>query len=94
MSVLIGESFLERLKTTRVEYFRAGELLSIQDHGMSDPLFRDVKALFERRHIYAHELATKFKVSAKDLAVDSIAGTILLWGTEALVEEVIAAANC
>ena len=56
MSVLIGESFLDRLKTTKADYF-SNERKSLEEEGLIGEILQDLEALFQQRHIHAHELA-------------------------------------
>lgn len=91
VSTLIGEPFLERLKNTKADYFVSGELVSLEEEGLTGAVFRDVKTLFEQRHIFAHEIATKARVSPRRLATESAGGLMLIWGTETIVSELLSA---
>ncbi len=70
MSTLIGEPFLDRLKVTKAEYFRDEEAKSLDEHGIWADFMRDLKTLFEWRHIFAHELATNYKIRHRQIAID------------------------
>ena len=58
MSVLIGESFIDRLKTTKADYF-SNERKSLEEEGLIGEILQDLEALFQQRHIHAHELAPR-----------------------------------
>ncbi len=93
MSILIGAPYLDAVKRVSVEYFEVGKEVSLEEDGIADDVFRDVVQLFEQRHIFVHELATKAKVTVRRIAIDYAAATILMMGTEALVANLLAPAT-
>jgi len=93
MSTLIGEPFLDRLKHVETDYFWPEPgVVSMESEGMMGPMMRDIRKLFEDRHIFAHELASSVKVNIRAIEERIGAASVLLTGTEALVSELIHAA--
>lgn len=93
MSILIGQPYIDAVKRVPFEYFEPGTAVSLEEDGVADDVFRDVSQLYEQRHIFAHELATKAKVTVRRVAIDYAAATILMMGTEALIASLIAPAT-
>lgn len=92
MSILIGEPFLERLKRTKADFFSERKE-SLEETDLADALLSDLGTLFEHRHIFSHELATRLRVSVPTVRSCSQASLIFMWATEALITELLGAPN-
>lgn len=73
MSTLLGKDFLESLKSSPF---------------ISPSVYKGVKRLFELRHIFAHELATKEKLDIKKCETIIGAGVSFLMATETMISQV------
>ena len=84
MSVLIGESFLDRLKTTKADYF-SNERKSLEEEVIGE-ILQDLEALFQQRHIHAHELYARTIVGIHKMRGYSASALVFMFGTETLIE--------
>jgi uncharacterized protein YecT (DUF1311 family) len=64
MSIVIGEDFLKKLKSTIPEW-ALDELKAKSIDELSSEIYRDVTRTFELRHIYCHELALSEEVDTE-----------------------------
>ena len=86
--LLIGESFLDRLKTTKADYF-SNERKSLEEEGLIGEILQDLEALFQQRHIHAHELAPRTIVGIHKMRGYSASALVFMFGTETLIENLI-----
>ncbi len=87
MSMIIGEDFYKKLMSTHVDLV-PDEFEELSEQAPT--LYKDIKELFEQRHIYAHELAIKEKVNPKNARFLMAAATVFVYSTEVLMEELLA----
>lgn len=90
LSTLMATDFLDALKNTPVDLSDEGPK-SLLDMGIADEVIKDVNYSFEHRHLFAHEVAPKFKVDIKAIRTASQATLIFLHAAETLIESKIQA---
>jgi hypothetical protein len=56
---------------------------------LTGSILRDIEALFEQRHIHAHELAPRIVVDVHKVEQYTASGLILMFGTDTLIENLI-----
>jgi len=87
MSMITGEDFLKKLMNTKVDLIE-GKYEKLSD--IAPTLYKDIKVLFEQRHIYAHELAIKEKINLEVTSFQMAAATVFVYSTELLMEDLLA----
>lgn len=87
MSTLMAIDFLDELKKVPINLVDSPK--SLIELGVADRLVRDVKFSFEHRHLFAHELAPKFKVDVKAISMASRGIFIFLHAADNLVQREI-----
>ena len=65
VSTLIGESFLDRVRTA--EWVSSSTRRSLTIAGLENKVMSDISRLFELRHILAHELGTSMALKVDDV---------------------------
>jgi len=86
MSIILGEDFLKKLMLTPVDLYE-GEFIELSQQAPT--LYKDIKAIFTQRHIFAHELAIKEKVNAKEARILMAAATVFVYSTEVLMDSLL-----
>jgi len=91
MTTILGEPFLEKVKSIKIDYFGDKKPVSLDDIKMASRVVTDIQSLFKQRHIFAHELNSKHAFNINHLMQISSASVYLIEATEAIVENAISA---
>lgn len=88
MTKLMGEPFLERIKTVKTDLY-SDNYTSLDEEGLGASLCEGLSELFKQRHIFAHELATKVPVSIPRVIYCSSTAFVFMYATETLVQNLL-----
>lgn len=86
MSILLGEDFLRRLRTTKLSVVQGSEHLTLED--LRSDCFGCVQRMFEFRHLFCHEFAVHKNVEPKTLWDCTRAAFVFVLATESLLNEI------
>lgn len=87
MSTLLGVDYFDAVRNVKSDDFEKGK--SLEELELFGPVLESLEFLFGQRHVFAHELAPRVRVSHRAIFHHSRAALILVSHTEKLLEQYI-----